>query len=72
MKIKATTKDSTIRTLIALKQDIYERANKRADDLQRNRGDLDKRGDILKAIHRRADIEASKIAYAIQLVRVRA
>ena len=72
MKIKATAKDSTIRTLIALKREIYTRATHRAQDLQSAGGDLKLLADKLKAIQTRADHDASRIAYAINLVRIRA
>ena len=72
MKIKATTKDSTIRTLIALKKEIYDRATLRAKSLSQAGGDLKVLASNLEAIQKRADYDASKIAFAINLVRVRA
>ena len=70
MKINA--KQTTIRTLIALKQDIYSRAAKRAQELSQAGGDLKTLSAKLAAIHKRADYEAGKIAFTIQTVRVRA
>jgi hypothetical protein len=70
MKINA--KQTTIRTLIALKQDIYARAQKRAQDLQKAGGDLKSVGLKLQAIHKRADQDAAKIVYAINMIKVRA
>ena len=72
MKIKATTKDVTIRTLIALKKEIYDRATERARTLSQAGGDLKALAAKLEAIQKRADYDASKIAFAINMVRVRA
>ena len=72
MKIKATTKDSTIRTLIALKKEIYDRAAQRAKSLSQAGGDLKVLATNLEAIQKRADYDAAKIAFAINLVRIRA
>ena len=72
MRIKATTKDVTIRTLIALKKEIYDRATNRARSLSQAGGDLKVLATNLEAIQKRADYDASKIAFAINLVRIRA
>ena len=72
MKIKATPKVSTIRTLIALKKEIYHRATQRAKSLQQAGGDLKVLAANLEAVQKRADYDASKIAFAINMVQVRA
>ena len=55
MKIKATTKVSTIRTLIALKKEIYHRATQRAKSLSQAGGDLKVLAANLEAIQEQTE-----------------
>ena len=70
MKINA--RQTTLKTLIALKQDIYARAARRAQDLHQAGGDLKSLAAKLQAIHSRADHDASRVAFTINLLRTRA
>ena len=70
--MKNNTKTVTLKTLHTLKADVYARAEKRAKELSQQGGDLSKLATTLQAIQKRADYEASRIAYVIQIVSVRA
>jgi hypothetical protein len=70
--MKINTKDMTIKTLLKLKADVYNRATKRAAELANSKGDLRVLATKFQAINKRADYEASRITYVIQLVKIRA
>jgi hypothetical protein len=69
---KADPKNVTIHTLIALKKDIYARADRRITEVTNKRRNTNQLPGIIESIQRRADYEAGRIAFVINFVNMRA
>ena len=64
--MKIDTKNVTLKMLHQIKADVYARAERRAREVTRAGGDLNKMATTLQAIRKRADYEANRIAFVIQ------
>ncbi len=72
MKTKIDTKNVTLKTLTALKADIYARAERRIQQLKAETKDVRELSQKLLAVQKRADFDASRVAFVIRFVTLRA